>query len=212
MAASIAAQGLPLWRSFVTTWKPRIAGSWKKHAFWLGSGLTGAKTCIADILVQKQYEGRSEIDWRRNFVFTSFGFFYLGAFQYVQYTLWFPRFFPGNAGLDVAKKVAFDQIINTGMWYYPLFYMVQSCVMSATVSADKLGEGIERYKTNVTTDMVNCWKLWVPAQIVNFSLVPVHMRVPFAAGVSFVWSCVLSALRGDIQRDPSKPVGSTKKA
>ena len=44
-----------------------------------------------------------------------------------------------------------------------------------------------------------CWKLWVPMQAINFSVVPVHMRVPFAAGVSFVWSCILSALRGDMK-------------
>ena len=36
-------------------------------------------------------------------------------------------------------------------------------------------------------------------QAINFSVVPVHMRVPFAVGVSFVWSCILSALRGDMK-------------
>ena len=91
------------------------------------------------------------------------------------------------------------EIINTGMWYYPLFYVVQSCVMNASWSQATASEGIERYKANIATDMVNCWKLWVPFQAINFSVVPVHMRVPFAAGVSFVWSCILSALRGDMK-------------
>jgi hypothetical protein len=79
------------------------------------------------------------VDRRRNFVFSSFGLFYLGAFQcvigverrtfdhmcdgrvrtcrgrrYIQYSMWFPRIFPGTGGLVVAKRVAFDQIINTG--------------------------------------------------------------------------------------------------
>ena len=85
------------------------------------------------------------------------------------------------------------------MWYYPLFYVVQSCVMNASWSQATASEGIERYKANIATDMVNCWKLWVPFQAINFSVVPVHMRVPFAAGVSFVWSCILSALRGDMK-------------
>ena len=62
-----------------------------------------------------------------------------------------------------------------------------------------VSEGLERYQQNVATDMLNCWKLWVPMQAINFSVVPVHMRVPFAAGVSFVWSCILSALRGDMK-------------
>ena len=130
-----------------------------------------------------------------NFVFSSFGLCYLGAFQYVQYTLWFPRLFPGSSASVVVKRVAFDQIINTGMWYYPLFYMVQSCVMHGAVSLDLVASGLQRYRVNIATDMCNCWKLWVPAQLVNFSVVPVHLRVPYAAGVSFVWSCVLCAER-----------------
>jgi len=117
----------------------------------------------------------------------------------VQYTLWFPRIFPGTGAFDVAKRVAFDQLINTGLWYYPLFYSVQSCVMNWRFDRPTAVEGLQRYKQNGLQDMVNCWKLWVPCQAINFSVVPVHMRVPFAAGVSFVWSCILSALRGDMK-------------
>lgn len=176
-----------------------VAAIWRRHAFVLGSGLTGAKTCVADVLVQTQFEGATEIDWRRNFVFSSFGLCYLGAFQYVQYTLWFPRLFPGTGAAVVAKRVAFDQTINTGLWYYPLFYVVQSCVMNASWDMQRSFEGVQRYRENITTDMINCWKLWIPFQCINFSIVPVHMRVPFAAGVSFVWSCILSALRGNMK-------------
>ena len=121
----------------------------------LGSAATGAKTCVADILVQTKYEQRSEIDWRRNFVFSSFGLWYLGAFPYVTYTLWYPRIFPGSGVGAVAQRVAFDQIINTGMWYYPLFYMVQSCVMSAIFDAQTVVEGLARYRENVVQDMTN---------------------------------------------------------
>lgn len=137
--------------------------------------------------------------------FSSFGLLYLGAFQYVQYSMWFPRLFPGAGFSVVAKRVAFDQIVNTGCWYYPLFYVVQSCVMHARFDLPTATEGFERCKMNWTTDMVNCWKLWVPMQFINFSLMPVHMRVPFAACVSFVWSGILSALRGEM-----KPLQSAK--
>ena len=96
-----------------------LAAAWRRNAFVFGSVVTGAKTCVADILVQTGYEQRETIDWRRNFVFSSFGLCYLGAFQYVQYTLWFPRIFPGVGPIAVARRVAFDQIINTGMWCAP---------------------------------------------------------------------------------------------
>ena len=32
------------------------AAMWRRHAFVLGTAFTGVKTCVADILVQKQYE------------------------------------------------------------------------------------------------------------------------------------------------------------
>jgi protein Mpv17 len=182
----------------------RLAATWKRHAFVLGSCATGCKTSIADILVQKQYEGKKEIDWKRNFVFASFGLFYLGAFQYVQYTIWFPRFLPGTHWTDVAKRVCFDQTINTGLWYYPLFYVVQSMVMNNAFDQQRAEEGLQRYRNNIASDMMNCWQLWIPFQSINFSIVPIHLRVPFAAGVSFVWSCILSALRGNMTEPNSE--------
>lgn len=44
--------------------------------------------------------------------------------------------------------------------------------------------------------MLALWKVWVPATIVNFSFMPMHARIPFVAGVSLVWTCILSAMRG----------------
>lgn len=91
--------------------------------------------------------------------------------------------------------------------YYPLFYVVQSCVMNARWDAPTATEGLERCRANWTTDMINCWKLWVPMQAINFSVCPVHMRVTFAAAVSFLWSGILSALRGDM-----KPIASVRES
>ena len=36
------------------------------------------------------------------------------------------------------------------------------------------------------------WKLWVPAQLVNFGVVPLHFQVLFANGVALVWNVYLS--------------------
>jgi len=165
-----------------------------------GIMITGCKTCGADILVQKAWEKKENIDWRRNAVFTIFGLGYLGGFQYILYNMWFPRWFIGNSFRAVAGKVAFDQTINTGVWYYPLFYIVQDAVMQGRMNTQSLYDGAARYSRNVVTDMTNCWKLWIPAQFINFWLVPTHIRVPYVAGISFVWTLVLSALRGDMKK------------
>lgn len=176
-----------------------VQQAFQRHPMKIGSAVTGLKTSVADLIVQTGYEQRETIDWRRNLVFSGFGLCYLGAFQYVQYSVWFPVLFPGSSAGAVAKKVLFDQTINTGLWYFPLFYCVQNCVMKSKFSAANGLEGLKRYRANVVTDMTNCWKLWVPMQAINFSVVAVHMRVPFAASVSFVWCGILSAMRGDMK-------------
>ena len=55
----------------VASLRSRAATIWKRHAMLLGSGVTGVKTCVADLLVQTQYEQREEIDWSRTFVVRS---------------------------------------------------------------------------------------------------------------------------------------------
>jgi hypothetical protein len=36
----------------------------------------------------------------------------------------------------------------------------------------------------------------VVLQLLNFSVVPVHLQVPYVAAVSFVWAIILSMMRG----------------
>lgn len=166
--------------------------------------ITGTKTCIADLIVQKSWEKRSEIDWKRNAVFTVFGLGYLGAFQCFLYSKCFPRWFGTKlTPSSTAACVVFDQTINTGVWYYPLFYLVQDAIVNSKIDQDTVRDAKDRYLRNIAADMTNCWKLWVPAQTVNFSVVPLHWRAPYAAGISFVWTMVLSSLRGDILADAS---------
>ena len=37
--------------------------------------------------------------------------------------------------------------------------------------------------------------IWLPGQLINFSVVPRHLRVPFVALVSFGWTTVLSVMQ-----------------
>jgi len=52
------------------------------------------------------------------------------------------------------------------------------------------------YRENMKEDLLALWKIWVPATLFNFAFMPMHLRIPFVAGVSLLWTCVLSAMRG----------------
>ena len=45
-------------------------------------------------------------------------------------------------------------------------------------------------------DCIVCWTTWIPAFLVNFSVMPMWGRVPFVAAVSFAFTTYFSFLRG----------------
>lgn len=180
-----------------------------KYPFAFGVVLSGFKTSFSDLLVQKIVERRQEIDWRRNAAFASFGFLYLGGVQYTIYVPIFGRLFPhaktfvklgwrqklrDTKGLfAVFAQTFLDQCIHHPLMYFPAFYCTRELVMS---EKPNFGKVIDNYKQNMKEDLLALWKIWVPATAINFAFMPMHLRIPFAAGVSLLWTCVLSTMRG----------------
>jgi hypothetical protein len=180
-----------------------------RYPFAFGVVLSGFKTSFSDLLVQKVVERREEIDWRRNSAFAAFGFLYLGGVQYSLYVNIFGRMFPNAAKfaamplkqkvkdvrgmMNVVAQTFLDQCVHHPLMYFPAFYCTKEIVM-----ADKpdLAKVLADYRKNMSEDLQALWKIWVPCTIFNFAFMPMHLRIPFAAGVSLLWTMVLSAMRG----------------
>ena len=185
----------------------------KRHPFGFACVFTSFKTASADILVQTYMEGVHwrEISWRRNLVFATFGFFYQGAFQYAVYIkLVGQRLLPNAAayaalpiraklsdGKGFAQLIAQVGIANLIMDPFlclPTYYTTKEIINGAGTRA--FGNGIQTWKSNFWADMNASWKIWIPAQLINFSMMPLHFRVPFISIVSFGYCIVLSVMRG----------------
>ena len=184
-----------------------------KYPFMFGVVLSGTKTSVADLLVQKVVEKKEKIDWKRNAAFATFGFVYLGGVQYFIYVPLFGRLFP-NAAKFAAKslkekikdvkgirslgmQVFLDQCVHHPLSYFPVFYLTKELIMSASTGDEPdFSRSFDNYRKNIKEDMIALWKIWVPATIVNFAFMPMYMRIPYTAGVSLAWSCVLSSMRG----------------
>mmetsp|Transcript_85020 Transcript_85020/g.264401 ORF Transcript_85020/g.264401 Transcript_85020/m.264401 type:complete len:200 (-) Transcript_85020:285-884(-) len=160
--------------------------------------ISGLKTFVADLYVQKYYEGRTQVDWRRNGVFTFFGIAYLGAFQHYVYYVFFPRCFPGAGARAKALAIAAELLVHGPFLYFPAFYVFQESAMSARLDAGVCRSAMRRYWANAAWDLPNYWKLWLPTQVVNFTVVPLHWRNPFISGISLFWTCIFSAVRGSV--------------
>lgn len=55
---------------------------------------------------------------------------------------------------------------------------------------------LRKYAKNFRNDMFADMSIWVPSHFINFTFMPMHMRIPWVASTSFFYSVVLSYMRG----------------
>ncbi|KAL7528502.1 hypothetical protein ACHAWF_002588 [Thalassiosira exigua] len=180
-----------------------------RHPLAFGVGVSTVKTSASDLLVQVVVEERKEIDWKRNAAFMAFGCFYLGGVQYAIYVPLFGRLFP-NAAKFAAKpigeklrdgkglaalcgQVFLDQFVHHPLLYFPVFYGTRELVMN---DEPDLMRSMGTYRENMKEDLEALWKVWVPSTFVNFAFMPMWARIPWVAGTSLLWTCILSTMRG----------------
>jgi hypothetical protein len=82
--------------------------------------------------------------------------------------------------------------------YFPAFYLLKGAVEGRPLSSTWA-----KYKAELWTNCKALWTIWVPAQLVNFAVVPRHLRIPYVAGVSFIWTVIISLMRGAVERQPA---------
>ena len=121
------------------------------------------------------------------------------------------------AGLRaLAGQVAFDNFVHYPLLYFPVFYLFKEAVQGtggslpggsmlsggSAPSPSAVVEGaMSKYRKNALEDNLKIWLMWVPADAVIYA-VPIWLRLPLNHGLSFVWMCYLSFLRGD-EKDAS---------
>eukprot|EP01083_Nonionella_stella_P130836 397179_1 len=190
-----------LWRRVLLSPNSRVNAfiCMMKHPKGISIGFTCIKTLFADLVVQTCVDGHSvnTMDWTRAAVFGSFGFVYLGVFQYWLYNIVYFKWFPSVTLISTAKKVAFDQFIKTPILYWPTFYSLQAALNERQWNAKTLQSVISTYQNNIVTDMKAVWTVWIPAQMITFGVMPLHLRLVWNASISFFWCCILSFMHGE---------------
>jgi hypothetical protein len=190
-------------------WWKDIAKIPIRHPLAFGVGISTIKTSASDLLVQVVVEKRDKVDWKRNAAFATFGCFYLGGVQYALYVPVFGRLFPRAASFaamplrekvrdvrgmtGLAGQLFLDQFVHHPFFYFPAFYATREMVMS---EKPDLKGAMMSYRANMREDLLAIWKVWIPSMIINFSFMPMWARIPWVAGTSLFWTCILSAMRG----------------
>jgi hypothetical protein len=74
--------------------------------------------------------------------------------------------------------------------YFPTFYLLKGAVEGRPLDVT-----IDKYKNELWDNCKALWLLWVPAQLVNFSMVPHHLRIPFGKHLAPVLLLAHACLR-----------------
>lgn len=102
-------------------------------------------------------------------------------------------------------KVFLDQCVHHPLLYFPVFYCTKEFVMSDKPS---VSNALSHYKENFAEDLSALWKIWVPSTFINFAFMPMWGRIPWVAGTSFLWSMILSLMRGGAVGDGEELAGN----
>ena len=104
---------------------------------------------------------------------------------------WFPTMVDGHFRMiNVWKACAFDNLIVTPFFFYPLFYIFKNCFMS-TQSVGVIG-ALRNYRQDLWAQLGATWAVWVPMHLLMFSVVPPHLRVLFVSVVGVGYVTLLS--------------------
>jgi len=162
------------------------------------------KTAAADLLTQTVTT--HSVDPQRSLLFMLFGAVYLGSFQYLYQVQIFKKLFDvdrftqqswseklqDTEGLQaLAAQTVLDLTVLT-LVYLPTFYIFKASVFSGSMDPTVWWEtGVGNYLTNFAHDEPDLLKVWLPADLVCFS-VPLYLRLPVRHVVSFAWTAYLS--------------------
>ena len=135
-----------------------------------------------DALTQSVLESKALalLDWRRSLRFAVLGLTLVGPSLHIWYGVLNSRL-PGSSARAVATRVALDQLI-----FAPLFL---SGFLTVVAKVEHKPFSLQNEMPSV---LAQNWLIWVPVQLVNFSLVPPHLQVLFNNMVSVGWNAALS--------------------
>lgn len=156
-------------------------------AFGSGIVLSGSGDAVAQFIEGKQDGGC--VDGKRVLgmaIFTAT----LATLGYVPLYRLLDRIFGAKPTVRaVLLKVACDNFLMCPVVNLPLYFAWTGLIDGRTPeSAFRRCE--ERYREV----LLSSWAIWIPTQLLNFTFVPLHLRVPFGYGATFVWATSVSFL------------------
>ena len=169
-------------------------GGWKSLSAksLTSAAIAGGGDVACQLLIEERKWSSSfkseKMDLVRTFRFSLLGGIYIAPALHLWYG-YLGRSIQGSGFYPVLKRLALDQLV-----FAPTFIGSFFCVLG--VCEGKSQQQIqEQLRKEWAVTVVTNWNLWIPAQLINFSLVPGHLQV-----IVF-WLCCFFFVQVCLQRD-----------
>ena len=171
---------------------------WEKYNYHLvenpivtKSVTAGIIAFIADIVCQTYFPSPEDakkpnerMNWRRTLNFTFLNGVIVSPIMHYWYGFLSVRIVGTNL-LAAVKRVAIDQSLFAPT-IIPVF-------LGGSLLLDgKADQIVDKLKNDWVDTVLSNYKLWIPAQLINFSVVPPPFRVLWANFIGFFWNIYLS--------------------
>ncbi len=177
---------------------------------------SGVISAIADVLSQKFFTPPmvnktpnsseienisqfSQFDTHRFFKFSLLGLVLVGPTLHFWYTT-LSSLIPGQQIRNVVARLVLDQFVFSPIFICVFMSSVVSLDYAASVGMEGIGNNTsslsdlikQKLNESYVDTLAVSYSVWIPAMLLNFRFVPVHMQTLFSNGVGLLWNTYLS--------------------
>ena len=77
-------------------------------------------------------------------------------------------------------------LIADPVFFFPTFYSLKEILATGECTRETVPAALAKYRSNLFEDIRNSWMIWFPTHAVTYALVPIHLRMPWVACVSYL--------------------------
>jgi len=126
-----------------------------------------------------------EYNFKRTLKQATFGFF-ISPYLHLNYNIIIPYLFPICGLKNLIKSVIYNQSIHS--MFCTLVFFTYIDILNGIDFKKSISNAAYKLPFTIIANL----KVWVPAQMINLSIMPLEYRVLFTNLVSILWSCYLS--------------------
>ena len=134
---------------------------------------------------EKNMKLTKEFNFKRTLKQATFGFF-ITPFLHFNYNIVIPYLFPRNGFKNLVKSIIFNQSVSSPFCTLVFFTYIDF------LNGVEINKGFSNAVFKLPHTVAANLKCWVPAQMINLSIMPLEYRVLFTNFVSIFWSSYLS--------------------